>query len=220
MDKLPFTIPEGFPEHVADVLEFRVSLLDETDRGCALMVASFLDFKLEQLLIARLVDDSKMVSELLAHSGPLGTFSSRIDMAFALGLIGANVRRDLNLIRKIRNEFGHSHRPLMFSDDAISSRCNELFHFHSIESTSDPRKMYVKTTMAILALLNSALLRMEHLLPGKDLYPSEAERKTHQAEIQKMVNSLLEQPEEMLSTLMKGFVELLEKQENKDDSVE
>lgn len=180
----------GFPEHFREVVEFRLSLNAETDRGCALMVASLLDYKLEKLLEARFVDDSKVVSELFSHSGPFGTFSSKIDTAYLLGLIGPNVRRDINLIRKIRNEFGHSRHTLTFNDERIRNRCNELFHFHCIESTNEPRKMFVKATISILALINSDLQKTEHLQPAKDLYFDDEERKKHQESIRELADSL------------------------------
>lgn len=208
MDNPPFEFPEDFPPHFREVCEFRFSLNDETDRGCALMVASFLDFKIEQMLSARFVDNFGAVAEQLSHSGPLGTFSSRIDAAFLIGLIGENVRRDMHLIRKIRNEFGHSHKPLTFTEQRIRSRCNELFHFHSIESTDNPRRMFVKTTMAILALLNSDLRKLKHLPLGKDLYLDEYARAAHQAAIKKMADAL---SEESRVSVMAAFAELLQK---------
>lgn len=167
MDDMDLSQFDGFPEHFREVVEFRLSLNPETDRGCALMVSSLLDYKLGKLLEAMFVDDPKVVSELFSHSGPLGTFSSKINTAYLLGLIGPNVRRDINLIRKIRNEFGHSHHTLTFHDERIRNRCNELFHFHCIESTNEPRKMFVKTTISILALINSDLQKTVHRQPAK-----------------------------------------------------
>ena len=149
--------PEGFPEHFREVCEFRFSLNAETDRGCALMVAAFLDSKLEQLLAARFVDDPKVIAAHLSQSGPLATFSSRIDAAYLLGLIGKNVRRDLHLIRKIRNDFGHTHEAIQFSDERMHNRCKELFHYHAVEPSTDDRKIFVTTTISILAVLNSDL---------------------------------------------------------------
>lgn len=44
---------------------------------------------------------------LFRHNGPLSTFSARLDMAFALYLIGEKTRHDLDIIRDIRNDFAH-----------------------------------------------------------------------------------------------------------------
>ena len=202
MDDIYLSQFAGFPQHFQEVMEFRFSLNGETDRGCALMVASFLDHKLGKLLEAMFVDDSNVVNEMFSHSGPLGTFSSRIDTAYALGLIGPNTRRDINLIRKIRNEFGHSHQTLTFNDDRIRSRCKELFHFNNIETTDEPRKMFVKTTMSILALINLDLRRTEHRLVAKDLYLDATERKKHQERIQTLAASLDADTKDSLEQLL------------------
>jgi len=202
MDDIDLSQFDGFPEYFREVFEFRASLNAETDRGCALMVASFLDHKLQKLLEAMFVDDAKIVSELFSHSGPLGTFSSRIDTAYALGLIGPNVQRDIHLIRKIRNEFGHSHQTLTLNDERIRSRCSELFHFNYIEATTAPRKMFVKTTMSILAVINSDLRRTEHRPVAKDLYLDHTERQKHQEQIKNLAASLDEGTKESLKQLL------------------
>src|SRR5215471_683584 len=102
-----------------DVLRFRETLDAETDRGCALMAAAYLASLLEKLIRASLIGDIKKADELLGVSKPLGSFSSRIDLAHLLGHIGKSEHRDLQLIRKIRNDFGHTSNPLDFSHPPI-----------------------------------------------------------------------------------------------------
>ena len=79
-----------------EVMEFRSSLTPETDRGCALMAAAFLDSELELLLRAFVVKNKKVEDEMFGQSKPIGAFSSRIDLAYLLGLISADTRRDLH----------------------------------------------------------------------------------------------------------------------------
>jgi DNA-binding MltR family transcriptional regulator len=93
-------------------LEFRTTLNPETDRGCALMAAAYLDERLGEFMKGYFVDDSKVADDLLEQSRPLGTFSSRIDMAYALGLISEEEHRGLHPIRRIRNDFGHVAQPI------------------------------------------------------------------------------------------------------------
>src|ERR1044071_2597257 len=111
-----------------EVFEFRRSLTGETDRGCALMAAAYLDSELEKLLRKYFVNNENVQDEIFGHSRPLGTFSSRIYLAYLVGLIGPKVRRDLHLIRRVRNEFGHVPTPISFDDPALASRCRELYH--------------------------------------------------------------------------------------------
>ena len=206
--------PEGFPEHFREVLEFRFSLNDETDRGCALMVAAFLDAKLEQILSARFVDDPKVSAEHLSQSGPLATFSSRIDAAYLLGIIGLNTRRDLHLIRKIRNEFGHTHKAIRFSNENIHNRCRELFHFKNLESTTDARKMFVKTTISILAMLNADLRGLTHLPAGTDLSVSVETQDKNRAQSDKLVESLRGVSEESTTAILAAFADLLQSKDS------
>jgi hypothetical protein len=57
-----------------EVFAFRSSLNQETDRGCALMAAAYLDTELEWLLKGHFVADSKVVNNLLNIRAPWGLF--------------------------------------------------------------------------------------------------------------------------------------------------
>jgi hypothetical protein len=151
---------DQFLDKVAAVFEFRETLTPETDRGCALMAAAYLDARLEGLLRASFVDSS-VADELLEPAKPLGSFSSRIDAAFVLGLLGASERRDLHLIRKIRNDFGHNADPITFEFPAIASRCSELtFSYH--ESGAGARSHFTSAVFAILATIDGGLHHATH----------------------------------------------------------
>src|SRR5262249_32748525 len=89
-------------------------------------------------------------------TGPLATFSARIDMAYLLGLIPDNVRRELHLIRKIRNDFAHSSENLDFNNEAIANRCRELSRASwAREKGSEPRVFYIQATMGIAGILDA-----------------------------------------------------------------
>src|SRR6185436_438885 len=85
-----------------------------------------LDDWLGQLLQLYFIDHQKACDALLDDPGPVSTFGARIQLAFALGLISDNESRMLNLIRKIRNEFGHSVETRSFHISPIKERCLEL----------------------------------------------------------------------------------------------
>ena len=53
------------------------------------------------------MDDEKEVQKLLRPDQTLGTYGGKTRLAYCLGLIGHNVRNDLQLIGKIRNKFAH-----------------------------------------------------------------------------------------------------------------
>src|SRR5206468_5368147 len=90
-----------------EVADFRFSLSNETDRGAALVCAAFLEEDLKALLERYFTDVPKVVSRLLDQSGPLATFSAKIDLSFVSGLISEEMYRALHLLRRIRNSFAH-----------------------------------------------------------------------------------------------------------------
>ncbi|HKP48125.1 MAG TPA: MltR family transcriptional regulator [Pyrinomonadaceae bacterium] len=151
-----------------EVLDFRQSLNAETDRGCALMAAAYLDAELEKLLRKYLVDNDSVQNEILRQSGPLGPFSTRIDMAYLLGLIGPKARRDLHLIRKIRNQFGHRATPLDFDEAALASRCSKLYH-DVFENTVSPRRKFIRAALGVLGIIHANLHSIEPLKEDADV---------------------------------------------------
>jgi DNA-binding MltR family transcriptional regulator len=91
-----------------------------------LLSAAWLDDALTENLRKCLVDDSEVVDELFGVDRPLGTFSAKITMAYCLGLIDEEMRKDLDTIRGIRNDFGHVRDALSFGTQSMVDRCNNL----------------------------------------------------------------------------------------------
>jgi len=102
--------------------------LDHTsDRSCAIVAASIIETLLVDLLRACLVALPSTRDEFFdGTSAPVGTFSARIDLAYRLGLISAQMTRDLHIIRRIRNDFAHTVEGPSFSEGRINSQVNEL----------------------------------------------------------------------------------------------
>ena len=121
----------------------------ESDRGAALLAASYLDERLKQLLLDH-VTSRKVGLELLdGPLAPLGSFSSRSKAAFALGLIDAVTYRQLNTLRNIRNEFGHSWEELDFSTTTVDKLCRKLPWLGSApdEAWAGPRERFDHTAV-------------------------------------------------------------------------
>ncbi len=105
----------------------------ESDRAAVILAASVTDELLRTLLSAYLVPVTSSNDEVFdGANAPLGTFSSRIEMAYRLGLISVKFTRDLHLIRKIRNDFAHNIHGCSFNDARIKSRILELTRSHGI----------------------------------------------------------------------------------------
>lgn len=102
------------------------ALDDASGRGTALLASAWLDDALDQFVRSRCLDDAATAKFLFENRGPLESFYSRIQAAYAFGLIASDVHKELLLIREIRNEFAHIRDPLSFADASIEARCNSL----------------------------------------------------------------------------------------------
>jgi DNA-binding MltR family transcriptional regulator len=110
-----------------DLSGFLREFKGESDRGCALLGAALLEEYLRQLLKVFMVNESSEVEELISEqNSPLGSFYARTRAAFCLGLISPGTRSDLDIIRRVRNEFAHGLHGLSFDDTSISDRCKNL----------------------------------------------------------------------------------------------
>jgi len=168
---------------------FRHSLSPETDRGCALMAAAHLDDRLLTLLRGYFTNDAQLSNELLDQSRPLGSFSARIDMACALGLISAGTRKELHIVRKIRNEFGHKSEPLLFTSPGISDRCRAL-RLHNFAPHGSPRQIFTRSVMGILAAIDAVQLQVRHRRVSKDWVITEKMRRDFSARWQRIADAL------------------------------
>ena len=146
-------------------MKFRRGLRGETDRGRALMAAEYLSNQLAELLRAAFVDDHRACDAMLDEPvGHLNSFGSRIEFAYLMGLVGPTAKRELNLIRKIRNDFAHQYKPLTFSDQRIAARCREL-RAHNTYPENDPKVDFTRTVMGLLAVIHVTILSTKHAKP-------------------------------------------------------
>src|SRR5215216_1518415 len=106
--------PKKAPPESADLTGMAARLQRESDRGCALIVASWVDDALTDFLKAYLVQDAKIIDDLFRPMGPLGSFSAKISMAYLRGLIDRTMFDNLNTIREVRNDFAHSRADISF----------------------------------------------------------------------------------------------------------
>ncbi|NEH99226.1 hypothetical protein U8P76_01730 [Rhizobium johnstonii] len=97
----------------------------ESPRGMVLIAAAELDRLLQELLSNYLRPGYGLKALLGESDGPLSTFSSKISLAHAIGLITDLEFRKLNLIRRIRNEFAHQ-TDASFDKSPIKDRVREL----------------------------------------------------------------------------------------------
>lgn len=78
-----------------------------SDRVAGIVTPAFLDELLTTVLRNHLHQDVKLLNETLKPGGPRGDFGVKINISFLVGIISDRARKDLHLIRRIRNEFAH-----------------------------------------------------------------------------------------------------------------
>lgn len=98
----------------------------DTDRAAAIVAAAILDKRLTDAISYRFHPHDEIHGSFFRSTGPLGTFSVKIDMAYVLGLIGSEAHRDLMTIKNIRNAFAHHLDIIDFDSQRIRDLCANL----------------------------------------------------------------------------------------------
>jgi hypothetical protein len=131
-------------------------LAGENDRAAITVGGSLVEHALELVLASRLRQPKNKTeaSYLFSDSGILGTFWEKIWAAYFMGLIGPDVRRELDLIRTIKNEVAHNMNPVSFALPEIANRCRELKMFG--DSITEPQNLRMRF-LATVQLLAGAL---------------------------------------------------------------
>jgi hypothetical protein len=100
-------------------------LRKESPRGKVLISTGFIEQQLKEVLLAFMLPVSQAEDLLEGANAPLGTFSARISACYTLGLIKEVEHHDLNVIRRIRNDFAHDIHT-SFETTSVVDRCREL----------------------------------------------------------------------------------------------
>lgn len=101
-------------------------LLKGSDRACAILGATFCDEKLRETIELTLLN-KEHVNELFSAKSELISFNTRIELGFAIGLLGKQCRSDLKKIADIRNKFAHKLSINSFTEPAIKDKCATLW---------------------------------------------------------------------------------------------
>jgi len=99
----------------------------QSDRAAALIAQAYMEERLVEAIKARLVDDhDDVINRIFKGTGPIASFSSRIDLGLVIGLYTAQVHALLRKIKEIRNDFAHLSAPVSFDTPSIAARCENL----------------------------------------------------------------------------------------------
>jgi hypothetical protein len=98
-----------------DISAAVVDLSEESDRGALMLAATgtedMLEFEILKHMPTLLVDEAAR-KQMFEQDGPIATFSRKIAIAYALGILDKEYRAKADLIREIRNACAHSRKPI------------------------------------------------------------------------------------------------------------
>jgi hypothetical protein len=104
-----------------------------------ILAASFLDDALKYRISKKFcfIPTDEQFAYCFRFEGPLGTFSSRLEMAALFRIVDDSTYQQLNVIRELRNACAHSKQPISFETDKIMNVVNRLRHPLGIFSVGD-----------------------------------------------------------------------------------
>lgn len=152
------------PNYYDDVDVVQRELEAQTDRAVAIVGCAFLDTRIEKALRLHFVSglSNNTLKALFGPTDPLGTFSGKVHVAHALGLIGEESFADLKLIGKIRNKFAHRLEITNFADPYIADLCSKLqladIVFLNEPPPSEPRQRFIRSVVNIMHFIYSEIV--------------------------------------------------------------
>jgi DNA-binding MltR family transcriptional regulator len=103
------------------------ALIKRSHIGDILTISAILENQLRSVLDSHMPHPSKKLTDKLYDaSGPLATFSAKIKIAQAFGIIPAELAAELDKIKGIRNTFAHTDKAISFETPEVISDVNRL----------------------------------------------------------------------------------------------
>jgi hypothetical protein len=113
-----------------DLAHLRELVFDTSDDRAAVLVAgAMVDNLLAYCLLMTFrfgVNPDVVENLLYGDSGALNNMSAKVKVLYALGIIDDDLRRELELLREIRNIFAHTSHRISFSDATIAAKIAHL----------------------------------------------------------------------------------------------
>jgi DNA-binding MltR family transcriptional regulator len=131
-------------------------ILTTPPRAAVIVAAAFLDTFLERLIRRHLVElPPTEVEALFGPDRPLGSFSAKIKMARAMGLIGPKTAHDMNIMREIRNAFAHGLRRMNFETAEVKQLLHSFYCLKEINLRRvRPRRLFLFVASTLSTHLN------------------------------------------------------------------
>jgi len=148
------------------------TLINESDRGAVLLGASQLDNQLTDFFDALVpaTTSGKRRKEIFNITGPFGSFSGKLDVAFTCRLLPETLVTAIHRFRKLRNDVAH--KPISFS---LTDHTDEVRAIFALIGTGVELGV---TSMASQLMVQNAVASVVNLddptKPGEKLFADQA----------------------------------------------
>lgn len=121
-------------EELNEAILFTISMLEslngESDRGAILIVSALVENIVEEHIKKLFLPQADSSDELLSNStsSPISTFSTKINLAYRLGLLSSNERIIFHQLRHLRNKCAHDIGQQNFNENHFRSRTQNIIH--------------------------------------------------------------------------------------------
>lgn len=135
-------------------------IFKQSDRAAAIVSGGILEEILQRMITSFMLPHPNVAKNIFDGVAPISTFAAKIELSYHLGLINIKEYEDLNLIKKIRNQFAHSIKEITFDTDSIKDRCLQL---NTLNKSNPPKITFdciknIKTLFQINATMLAAIL--------------------------------------------------------------
>lgn len=147
-----------FPERQEEWSNFLAALRDQSELGEVLIVAAFMDNQLRLILESFLVDGRVKKELMEGLTAPLGSFSARTNVAFAMGLITKQEYDTINAVRSVRNAFAHNITTSLM-DEKVKAKLKPMLWAIDQEELGDydpGQTFHLAAQITVMQLLNRA----------------------------------------------------------------
>jgi hypothetical protein len=165
----------------ANELEDIITKIDEAEpRAAALVLSSLVDGLLEIAIDLNFIalGKDKHVAIFRDRAAPLSSFSAKIIIAHAMGIIDSEFASQLDKLRTIRNAFAHAVKQIDFDNEAVAAGCQKLSPQRLMKATYQPEtdspreRFTVVGTFAARHLIEYCLFRTRKIKDGSWPLPS------------------------------------------------
>jgi hypothetical protein len=102
-------------------------------RATAVVAGAFVEDHLTTLIRCRMVNDQRMLTDMFEPGRALGDFGTKINLGYLIGLYTKDAWKELDNIRRIRNEFAHKIETASFNLQHVKARCENLVIWQRIK---------------------------------------------------------------------------------------